>query len=416
MKLATVYNKTNVLITLSVLFVGAIIYYFAIDHITDKQIDGDLRGETKETIDFIRDHQHLPSPNELEGQQTFFTKTKYTSTKICYYDTLYTEDGKTESGRAEVSDLIFKGQHYKTTIIVSRQNTETFVKLITSITFALVISLLLALFLINRYVLNGLWQPFYRTLSDIKAFNIADESTVSQQLIPNKIDEFNELHEAVRQMSERVKNEFVYLKHFTENASHEMRTPLAVITAKLDMLIQDETLQQEQLEQLTDIYSATNKLTKLNQTLVLLVKIENRLIQGEELIIIKELVINKVKQFQELIGGKHITTALELADKELLVSKYLFDVLLNNLLSNAIRHNESNGRLNITLTQQDLTFQNTGKNVALHGDAIFKRFNKDQSSDGTGLGLAIVKNICQLYGWQIVYEFKDHMHNFKISF
>jgi len=61
-----------------------------------------------------------------------------------------------------------------------------------------------------------------------------------------------------------------------------MQTPLAIITAKLDTLIQDDILKSEQYDQINDIYAATNKLSRLNQSLLLLVKIENNLINDAE--------------------------------------------------------------------------------------------------------------------------------------
>jgi signal transduction histidine kinase len=414
MKLAAYYNRVNIVITLSVLIIGAVIYYFAINYITGKQLDGDLREETKETADFISTHKRLPGPDELEGQQTFFARTNKTSLQECFFDTVYTDDDKSEPGRAEVSLITLNGVNYRTTVIVSSLSTVTFVKVIAYITFALVLGLLVTLFLANRYLLNDLWLPFYRTLNDIKAFKIADGKAIDSQ--QGKVDEFNELNDTVRQMSARVRTDFQHLKQFTENASHEMLTPLAVITAKLDMLIQDETLKQEQFEQLTDIYSATGKLAKLNQTLVLLIKIENNLIADEEVIDLEGLIANKIRDFQELASSKEIELEKELTAKQIMASRYLVEILLNNLLSNAIRHNIKHGKLNILLDGDKLVVENTAEHDALDANIIFERFHKGQGSDGSGLGLAIVKNICNMYGWELYYAHSSGMHTFTVAF
>jgi signal transduction histidine kinase len=275
-------------------------------------------------------------------------------------------------------------------------------------------ALLLILFITNRYVLNGLWKPFYETLNKLKAFSISDHQAF--HLKQNKVDEFNELNQVVQTMSSRVKNDYQHLKQFTENASHEMMTPLAVITAKLDTLIQDETLKPEQFDQINDIYASASKLSRLNQSLLLLVKIENNLVDDTELLSLDGLIGQKIRQFHELILTKDIQVSEYLGEKQVVASKYLIDILLNNLFSNAIRHNTAHGQLIITLTTNKLVFQNTGAEKPMDEENLFVRFKKGQKSEGTGLGLTIVKNICNLYHWDICYSFENSFHTFEIGF
>jgi signal transduction histidine kinase len=248
----------------------------------------------------------------------------------------------------------------------------------------------------------------------IKAFNISDNENFD--LKQNKVNEFNELNKAVRVMSTRVKNDFQNLKHFTENASHEMLTPLAVITSKLDTLIQDETIKPELYDQISDIYAATSKLSRLNQSLLLLVKIENNLIDDIEWVDLELQISEKVRLFQDLILTKDILVTEKLESKKVWVSRHLIDILLNNLFSNAIRHNVGHGQLIIHLTTDKLIFQNSGLDKSLNEETVFERFQKGHKSEGTGLGLAIVKNICGVYKWQIYYEYTISLHTFQIQF
>jgi signal transduction histidine kinase len=75
------------------------------------------------------------------------------------------------------------------------------------------------------------------------------------------------------------------------------------------------------------------------------------------------------------------------------------DILLNNLLSNAIRHNQSKGNINIYLTEDRFVIQNSGSFSPLNSNFIFDRFQKGGASEGAGLDLTIVKNICNIYCW-----------------
>ncbi|MBS1519747.1 MAG: HAMP domain-containing histidine kinase [Bacteroidetes bacterium] len=416
MKLSDHYNKASIITTISVLLAGGVIYFFAIIYISRLQLDRDLTEEIDELKEYIGGNNRLPTQVDFDEDVTTFTKTDQTTFKRRYFDTAYInpKEKKNEEGRA-VEDLIFfNGQHYKVIISESREGTEYLVQIIALITLALMIGLLVALFLINRYLLRDLWKPFYNILSELKAFNISEPTDFNLQ--DNKVDEFAELNQAVQIMSERIKDDFLHLKHLTENASHEMMTPLAVITTKLDTLIQDESLNPAHYDLINDIYTASGKLLRLNQTMLLLVKIENNLIEGNEVLRLDNLIREKLVQFQELLNTKHITVTEKLEGKEILASKYLVDILLNNLFSNAIRHNTPNGRQYITLTPGKLIIKNTGSQNALHAETIFDRFQKGSQSDGTGLGLTIVKNICNLYNWKVNYYFDQSLHTFEIVF
>jgi len=333
-----------------------------------------------------------------------------------YFDTTYNDPkGKeNEAGRAVSGLITVKNQHYKFIITESRGSTEFLIQVISLITIVLAVMLVLIIFLTNRYILNDLWKPFHKTLAQLKSFSPSDNKPLN--LDDTKVDEFNELNGTVQVMASKVKNDFQHLKQFTEDASHEMQTPLAVITSKLDTLIQDEALKGEHFDQLHDIYAATSKLSRLNQSLLLLVKIENNLIDDIETLRLDMLIEEKIKQFHELISGKLINVKTDLLPKEITASKYLIDILLNNLFSNAIRHNNNNGEIIINLNSSGLTFQNTGSLNALDPGTLFNRFQKRAKSDGTGLGLAIVKNICSICKWDIEYAYNYPFHILQITF
>jgi len=415
MKLSAHYNKANIIITLSVLFAGAVIYFFAINYIAKNQLDRNLIEEIDGVKDYIKLNQQLPKQVDFDEDQVIFVKTDRQNLQRRFFDTIYNnpKERKKEAGRAVSCLISLNGNNYETTIIVSREDTEYLVQIIGFITLILSIGLLLILFLTNRYILTGLWKSFYATLNEIKAFNVSD--TKNFRLKQSKVDEFSELNKAVHIMSSRVKNDFQHLKQFTENASHEMLTPLAVITSKLDTLIQDETLKNYQFDQINDIYAAAGRLARLNQSLLLLVKIENNLIEDAEQINLDILISEKLKQFHELIFSMNIQVEKNLQNKQVLASKYLMDILFNNLFSNAIRHNTKNGKLIITLTDDKLIFQNSGGSTPLNPDKVFERFQKGNKSEGTGLGLALVKNICTLNNWTISYYYDNILHTFQIA-
>lgn len=416
MKLSTQYNRASMIASICVLIVAGLAYYIAISYISDNQLDDDLREEFDEVAVYVGTNQKLPKPFEYDEHQASFVPVGDRTMPLKFINAPFIDPKtkKVEAGRAAIGIVQLKGINYETTIVESKEATEYLVQIIGTITAALSIVLLLVLFFINRFVLSGLWKPFYKLLQQMKTFSVGKQTDTKDDIL--KIDEFNELQLAINLMSERVSKDYQSLKIFTENASHEIMTPLSVITSKLDNLVQDETLKAEQFDQLQDIYDASNKLSRLNQSLLLLVKIDNHLINEAEEINLKLLIEQKLDQFQEIIRAKDLIINDILQDRVISGNSYLIDILLNNLISNAIRHNIAGGQLRLILNAQQFSISNTGSSDALDDTLIFERFQKGRSSEGLGLGLTIARNICDNYGYKLCYRFDSPFHFFIIKF
>ncbi len=427
MKLLTKYNRVNLITTIIVMLITGIIYYQAISWILISQKDRDLVVEENEIFDYVTLNHHLPQTFESNDQQITFTPATPGSIKREFINTEYFEKwdkgshkkpckgkGEYESGRGLISSVNADGKYYKILIIESKVETEDLIRIIFSITIGVILLLLLVLVVTNRLILNRLWQPFYNIMKELRLFNIADTKEIPH--VDNNIDEFKELNNAVIDMAARAKNDYKDLKTFTENASHELLTPIAVINSKLDTLIQTENFNERQSKLLNDLYGAVSRLNRLNQSLLLLVKIENRLLHEKQQINLRELVEEMIIQFEEIFHDKELKLTYKLEDKEIYASRYLVEILLSNLISNAIRHNHAAGEIIINLTADSLIIQNTGNNEALPDEKIFTRFHKSSGSEGSGLGLTISRQICESFGFSLDYKFQPPFHTFTVRF
>lgn len=417
MKLAQRYNRANLFTSFIILMITGVIYYIAIHFILTGKLDRDLVIEEKEIEAYVVNYGKLPSPGDFLHQKVTYSQlvAGQNIERNFFYEDFYNEaEKKKEPGRSLITSVNLKGENFQVTISKSRVESEDLVRLIFMITLAVTILLLISLLLINRFVLQRIWSPFYSTLSMMKAFNITQKEEITAQ--NTKIDEFNELNTAVLNMAARVKKDYSELKTFTDNASHEMMTPLAIMNSKLDLLLQGKPLEPEQGELIDEIYHAVGRLGRLNNSLLLLAKIENDLIPEQESFYLDELIFQKIDQFQELLDNKKIKLSKDIQEKNLTMSRYLTDILLNNLLSNAIRHNIINGEIEIKLDSHSLSISNTGNKEALDGKLAFERFYKTPTSEGMGLGLAIVKQITALHNYKVAYDFTEGRHIFSIIF
>ncbi len=173
---------------------------------------------------------------------------------------------------------------------------------------------------------------------------------------------------------------------------------------------------ESQTEQLQAIYDSVRRLNKLNQTLLLLTKIDNRLYNLSEEIDFKILLEQKLQQLEDLIQSREITVATHLENIRVHMNYDLAEILLNNLLNNAIKHNYKGGTFECILANDRLLITNTGVANSLNEADIFERFQKGAHSDGTGLGLAVVKQICVASNFSISYKYELTLHKIELCF
>ncbi len=279
----------------------------------------------------------------------------------------------------------------------------------------LLVALLAGLLLMNWLLSKHIWTAFYGTVNRLKNYDISQKNL--PDLPKSSITEFQTLNEVIGRMMHKISSDYQSLKQFTENASHEIQTPLAVMTNRLEMMMQDTTLTQEQLENLHTSYAAANRLSRLNQGLLLLTKIENRQFTAHEIINLKDALEEKMNWLQEWIEQKQLQTQITLTPTQLSMNPMLAQILVSNLLGNAIRHNLPGGTLLICLTSQQLRISNSGIAPQTDPMAFFERFHKAQPhSESLGLGLAIVWEICTLYAFTISYTYTSDLHTITVDF
>ena len=418
MKLLAKYNRVNVITTIIALLVSGLCYYFIIRYELIDQLDDDLKVEEQEIIDYVKANNSLPNPSDYEDQKISFEPAAGGVVKKEYanVDIFSREEHETVSYRQLIFPITAAGKSYKVTIGKSEEKTNDLIQMIALITLIAVSLLLAVLFMVNRFLLNKLWHPFNSTLNELKQFNLSNKKSL--QLADTDINEFADLNNAVRVMGTRASNDYEALKNFTENASHEIQTPLAIIRSKLELLMQSDSLKEEQIKHIQSIDDASNRLSKLNQSLILLTKIDNNQFQEKEEINLAMLIDKLSANYDELIAAKLITVTKKMdPDCTIIMNETMAEILVSNLITNAIKHNIEKGFIEIILTADHLIVRNTGSILTSNPVKLFERFRKDKpGSDSLGLGLSIVKKICERYGYAVGYDYADSLHIMSITF
>lgn len=348
-------------------------------------------------------------------KKTTLDKNKKDSTYTVLRKNPYAEQEDIDRFRGLSRVIEIKGEAYLLTVETNVEETEETVVAIAILTFFFFVILVVGFLILNKGLSVKLWQPFKNTLSRLKAFNLNSQTSIKFE--NSNIVEFQELNEALNNLIEHTIAVYKTQKEFTENASHELQTPLAIIKNKLDILLQKEALTDRQYQLIEDINNALTRVSRINKNLLLLSKIENHQFDDSEIINLSELTVECIEQLQEHFLNKDLNLKSSI-DEDCMVTgnRILIEILINNLLLNSIRHNYKKGTVDIKLNPTGLIIRNSGNN-ALEQEQLFKRFKKtSEENSGSGLGLSIVLQICKRHHWTIVYKFQKDTHTFKINF
>lgn len=316
--------------------------------------------------------------------------------------------------RQSVFPLYVNGSWYKVSIAKPVEGMRHLSGALVKISLITIFVTILISLALNNILLRRLWKPFYESLGILRDFKLGSSNTL--EFPATGIEEFAFMNECLLMSSRKAEQDYLLLKEFTENASHEMQTPLSVVRSKLDMLIQEKNISEKQSQLAIGAYAAVKRLSRLNHSLLLMAKIENRQYQAVESIDLSEKLREKIMQFQELWQNTQIEVSASLEESTVRMNPQLLDILLNNLLSNAGNHNTNPGHIGIRLRPGHFEISNSGRSGALDEQRLFTRFYKvSVNNNSNGLGLSIVKQISNASGIEAKYRYKDDRHYFSLE-
>lgn len=421
-------NKSLTYLSVSLLFIigiWSVIFYFNILNEIKESVDEGLDNYKRQIIyQAQKDSTILLKNNFDEGffaireipqSQAIYIKDTYIDTLMLMQDA---DDEAPELEPVRLLKTAFdnNGKYYELKIINSMVEEDDLVEELLREAVVLYLLLIVAIIIINNFVLQSLWRPFYSFLNQLKNYRIGSSKKFPE--VTTKTKEFTDLQKAVTILLQHNIETFEQQKQFIGNASHELQTPLAIATNKLELLIEKGSLQDEQASTIAEVMQIIERLVRLNKSLLLLTKIENKQFLENKSVSLNEVIYQCISDLEDVSEFKNIKINIfETSELNTQIDISLANIVISNLLRNAIFHNIENGELNIDISETEIIISNTGINAPINEQKIFSRFYKsDDNTNGTGLGLAIVKAVCDLYNITISYRFENKKHFFELNF
>lgn len=279
--------------------------------------------------------------------------------------------------------------------------------------------ILLVLFVIARLIAGRSIKPIN---SIIKTSNIITKDNLKSRIpLPQNRDELYTLSQTINNLLDRIENTIEREKQFTSDASHELRTPLTVIKGTLEVLIRKPRNQEEYQEKINFCVSEVNRLNHLVDQLLLLARFEN---QNKSLkiekVCLNAIILDTISRYSSSIQAKKIQIITDFT-KEYYVENdaYLLSIIINNLVSNALKYSNENANLNIVLTDENKNIEcliiDSGIGIPAEDlQKIFNQFYRSKAIEltgikGSGLGLSIVKRLCVLLHIDIKITSKENI-------
>lgn len=421
MKLLDRTLRTYLVYSALVMLISIPTFYYVIKHLFSSHVDETLllrKTTIAQQLEKLTPASVSVDWRDPEGNTWLRPADAKSPQRDSIYDARYTEPGETEPElfRELSARLHERGRVLQLTTRISLVENEDLLEAVVGTLAGLLTVLLGGLLLLNRQIAHRLWQPFYNILGQLRRYEVADDKPL--HLLPSDIAEFDELNQALNGLIQRSHQAYLGQKEFTEHAAHEMQTPLAVFQSKLELLSQTQPLTREQAGLVGTLKSVTVRLLRLNKSLLLLTRIDNHQYVATGPVNAATLLDALLHQSIESLQAKGIRLERTgLRDGPILqTNRSLLEILLTNLLTNAIRYTLPDGLIRVDVQPHALRIANTGEPLSIPPDKLFARFQKGEAqTGGVGLGLAIAKKVADASGYTLVYRYADHQHYFILT-
>lgn len=404
-----------------VLTVWAGFFYMAVVEEVNDEVDDTLEDYSEGLIIRALSGEDMPTASNGSNNQYYLYEVSesYAAShpQITYRDEMVFITEKSETEPARVLKTIFRTEDERYMELVVYTPTIEKLDLLRAILgwiIFLYVLLLLIILSINIWVFRKNMKPLYVLLKWLDTSQLGKKNEPLENT--TKITEFRKLNAATMAFAERGEKLFEQQKTFIGNASHEMQTPLAICRNRLEMLMEDETLTEHQLNELIKTHQTLENLTRMNRSLLLLCKIENGQFVDTRSVCLNDILAHYLDDYKEVYAYRNITVTVT-TDSSFCVemNDSLVSVLVTNLLKNSFVHNIDGGFIYIKITANTFEISNTGEKP-LDRERIFERFYQGQKKEGsTGLGLALVDSICKANHLKIDYTYVENRHIFTIS-
>lgn len=317
-------------------------------------------------------------------------------------------DHNTQDYRVLSHQFNFNNHAYMLEVGVAIESVEELKSIIKKFTIVVLIIALVLTLVSDLVFTKFLLAPFYQII-DRKLIKVNDPMNFDYEKIKTTTQDFELLDDSISSLMKKISNLFILEKQFIANVSHELLTPISIISSRLENILLHEELSEGSENKMHASLKTLNRLKSIINSLLLISKVENNQYDKADMVMIAAVVMEIREELEDRIDEKRLTFINNL--------KYIYSIqgnrplmhtLLFNIINNSIKYNNPGGSITISDELNDdvytITIADTGAGMEKKQiENAFNRFEKldTDEKESYGLGLAIVKSITTFHGIKI---------------
>ena len=422
MKLTTHAIRSLILPLLLIFGAWSVAFYFILSDELIDEVDDQLEVYSERIMRQWLSGEALP--DSTDGSNNTYYIRQITSDELALnkrveyeYKNVYIA-ARHEDEPARVMHTIFEhrdGTWWRLTVMTPIYERNEVISTILVATFILLVVMLLVIIGVFAWVFVRHTRPLYKVLHYLDSYAIGNPQPLDNR---TDVTEFQQLNDSVAACIQRIEKVYERERRFIGDASHELQTPLAVCQNRIEMLMDDATLTEQQMMELVKMQQTISELIRLNKTLLFLSKIENNQYIEHTEVCVNTKLHHQMEMLAEVYESKGITVNLYEKSRWMLhANDELIASLVSNLLRNAYIHSLPHSSIDIYIKEGALSIANTSDGEALDATRLFDRFYRGShgKKHSNGLGLSIVKAICEVSHLKVGYTFEQDKHIFTVS-
>lgn len=311
------------------------------------------------------------------------------------------------------------------TIGISQQESYNVLRNLLLVLISAYVFIILILYFIMTYVAYKAIAPVNQLIASTSQINYANIS--SRLPLPENEDELYQLAATINELLARLEISFYQQKQFTSDASHEMQTPLAAIKGIIEVTLRKPRTAERYEEKMREVWVQTNRLSQLHDQLLQLARLESSVLVAKKEQVFLETVVRKIlKTHEALIKQNTIRIRIDIPAEAFAMADFLLlEMILDNLISNALKYNRADGLLHIAWDTSQKILSVTDGGIGIEAGQLPLLFNRFYRADdsrssqipGNGLGLSIAKRLCDVQNIELtVSSTKDKGSTFSLQF
>lgn len=252
----------------------------------------------------------------------------------------------------------------------------------------------------TKHLMNPLYQ-----IIDRKLIKVNDPLNFDYEKVTTSTNDFTLLDDSISLLMKKISDLFVLEKQFIANVSHELLTPISIISSRLENILLQEQMSEESENKIYASLRTLSRLKSIINGLLLISKVENNQFDKNDIVKLEDILSEVEEELDDRLQDKNISLYNHIKRKYAITgNRSLMHILLFNIINNAIKYNNTEGSITISDEMQNGSYV---MNIADTGigmdnaliEKAFNRFEKSESDDkeSYGLGLAIVKSIATFH-------------------